>query len=112
GLQQMFDPFFPAHDLHYYWKSAYLADLGEEPTRTLAEHVAARPSTRSMVGTWALGGALGRAGTGAADVGGAPYLLEILANWAHPAEADANIEWARTLFDGVRPYGTGRTNVN
>ncbi len=114
ALQQMFDPFFPAHDLQYYWKSAYLADLGEEATRTIAEHVAARPSAMSMVGTWALGGALDRADadTGVAGVAGASYLLEILANWADPAEAEANIEWARTFFDGMKPYGTGRTNVN
>lgn len=114
ALQQMFDPFFPAHDLQYYWKSAYLADLGEEATRTIAEYVAARPSAMSMVGTWALGGALGRANAdaGVASVGRASYLLEILANWADPAEAEANIEWARMFFDAMRPYGTGRTNVN
>jgi FAD/FMN-containing dehydrogenase len=110
----MFDPFFPAHELQYYWKSAYLADLGEEATRTVAEHVAARPSAKTMVATWALGGALGRADAPATAAGaeGAPYLLEILANWADPAEADANIDWARTFFDAMRPYGTGKTNVN
>jgi hypothetical protein len=114
ALQQMFDPFFPAHDLEYYWKSMYLAELGEEVTRTIAEHVAARPSTRSMVGTWALGGALGRRDdeAGVASVGGAPYLIEILASWADPAEAEANIGWARAFFDAMRPHGTGRTNVN
>lgn len=114
ALQKMFDPFFPAHDLHYYWKSAYLAELGDEATRTIAEHVAARPSAMSMVGTWALGGALERADgdAGVASVGGAPYLLEILANWADPTEARANMEWARTFFDAMIPHGTGRTNVN
>ncbi|HUF67136.1 MAG TPA: FAD-binding oxidoreductase [Longimicrobiales bacterium] len=114
ALQQMFDPFFPAHELQYYWKSAYLADLGEDATRTIAEHVAARPSAKTMVGTWALGGALGRVDAPATAAGaeGAPYLLEILANWADPDEADANIDWARTFFDAMRPYGTGKTNVN
>jgi FAD/FMN-containing dehydrogenase len=113
-LQQMFDPFFPAHDLEYYWKSLYLAELGEEATRTIAEHVAARPSAMSMVGTWALGGALGRRDgeAGVASVGGAPYLIEILASWADPSEAEANIDWARTFFRAMNPFGTGRTNVN
>lgn len=30
ALQQMFDPFFPAHQRLHYWKSLYLDDLGDE----------------------------------------------------------------------------------
>ncbi|HUF11552.1 MAG TPA: FAD-binding oxidoreductase [Longimicrobiales bacterium] len=114
ALQQMFDPFFPARELQYYWKSMYLAGLDRDAVATVADHVAARPSARSMIGMWALGGALGRVDPSATAAGGreAPFLLEILANWSDPADAGANIEWARTLFDAMRPYGTGTTNVN
>jgi FAD/FMN-containing dehydrogenase len=114
GLQQMFDPFFPARELRYYWKSMYLAELGDEAVHTVAGHVHARPSESSMVGMWALGGALDRldpaaTATGARD---APFLLEILANWDDPADDEINVTWARDLFDAMKPFGTGKTNVN
>lgn len=114
AVQQMFDPFFPAVELQYYWKSLYLAGLESEAVRTIADHVAARPSSMSMAGLWALGGALGRVDASATATGarGAPFLLEILANWADPAELDANVAWARAFFDAMRPFSTGKTNLN
>ena len=114
ALQQMFDPFFPARELHYYWKSIYLAGLGEEVVKTLADHVAARPSPMSMAGLWALGGALGRVDPAATATGArdAPFLLEILANWADATDSDTNIAWARELFTAMEPHGTGKTNLN
>jgi hypothetical protein len=67
-----------------------------------------------MVALWVLGGALARVdpsttATGARD---APFLLEILANWDDPASVDANIQWARGLFETMQPHGTGKTNLN
>ncbi|MGD8729650.1 MAG: FAD-binding oxidoreductase [Gemmatimonadota bacterium] len=114
ALQRMFDPFFPAGTLQYYWKSMYLADLGDDAVHTVAEHVASRPSPMSMAGIWTLGGALGRVDASATAAGArdAPYLLEILANWSDPAEAEANIQWARGFFDAMEPHGTGKTNLN
>lgn len=114
ALQQMFDPFFPAHEHHHYWKSAYLAGLGEDAARTVVEYAASCPSQMSMVGIWAAGGALGSVDARATATGDrtAPILLEILANWADPSEADANIGWARGLFDAMVPFSTGKANFN
>ena len=114
AVQQMFDPFFPAVELQYYWKSIYLAGLENEAVRTVADHVAARPSSMSMAGLWALGGALGRVDATATATGArsAPFLLEILANWADSAEADVNVAWGRGFFDAMRPFSTGKTNLN
>jgi len=114
ALQQIFDPFFPAGALQYYWKSIYLARLDEEVVSTIAAAAASRPSALSMIGLWALGGAIARvdpASTAAGDRA-APFLLEILANWADPGDADANIRWARELFAAVEPFSTGKTNLN
>lgn len=68
----------------------------------------------SMVGRWALGGALGRITASATATGprDAPFLLEILANWDDPDDAESNIRWARELFGAMEPFGTGKTNVN
>ena len=109
----MFDPFFPAGELRYYWKSIYLSGLEEDVVETVARHVAARPSALSMAGLWTLGGALGRLDAGATATGSrdAPYLLEILANWADPADTDVNIAWAREFFETMKPHSTGKTNV-
>jgi FAD/FMN-containing dehydrogenase len=114
ALQQMFDPFFPAGDLHYYWKSLYLSGLPDDAVRTVAEHVASRPSSMSMASIWALGGALARVDASATATGSrdAPYLLEILANWADPSDSGANVRWAQGLFEAMEAYGTGKTNVN
>jgi len=114
ALQQMFDPFFPSGELQYYWKSMYLGRLADDAVGVVAEHVASRPSSMSMVGIWALGGALGRIDATATATGSrdAPYLLEILANWSDPSHGDENMRWARDLFDAMQPFGTGKTNVN
>ena len=114
ALQQMFDPFFPSGGLRYYWKSLYLAGLDDEMVGGVAEHVRKRPSPLSMVGIWALGGALGRVDAAATAAGArdAPFLLEILANWDGAADSDANILWAQEFFRAMAPRGTGRTNVN
>ena len=114
SLQQMFDPFFPAGELQYYWKSIYLVDLGESGVSTVANYVASRPSPMSMVGLWVLGGALGRVDAAATAAGArsAPFLLEILANWADGDEAETNIARAREFSDAMIPFATGKTNLN
>ena len=68
----------------------------------------------SIAGLWALGGALDRDDASATAVGSrdAPFLLEILANWADPAESDANIRWASDFFDAMQPFSSGKTNLN
>ncbi|MGI8964165.1 MAG: FAD-binding oxidoreductase [Thermomicrobiales bacterium] len=114
SLQQMFDPFFPAGELQYYWKSIYLADLGGAAVSTIAKYVSSRPSPLSMASIWVLGGALGRVDAAATAVGArnAPFLLEILANWADPVETEINIVWAREFSEAMAPFATGKTNLN
>lgn len=114
GLQKMFDPFFPPGTLHYYWKSIYLAGLDDNVIRAVVDFVAARPSSMSMAGIWALGGALGHADPTASAAGAckAPYLLEILANWSDPNSSDVNITWAREFFEAMAHFSTGQTNFN
>lgn len=114
SLQQMFDPFFPSGKLQYYWKSIYLADLEEVAVSTVAKYMSGRPSALSMAAIWVLGGALGRvdAAASAAGARNAPFLLEILANWADPVEAEININWAREFQDAMAPFATGKANLN
>jgi FAD/FMN-containing dehydrogenase len=112
-LQQLFDPFFPMGQMHY-WKALYLAGLEEELVGTIQAWVERCPSPMSMVGVWALGGALSRvaAEDTAAGERNAPFLLEILANWTEPGTTDANVTWARDFYAAMQRFGTGKTNLN
>src|SRR5829696_9587515 len=114
ALQQIFDPFFPPGQLRYYWKSLYLAGLGSEVVDEIVAWIDSRPSSLSMASVWALGGALGRVDAGATATGerSAPYVLEILANWAAPEETEPNVTWARSFFDAVERFSTGKANLN
>lgn len=114
ALQQIFDPFFPAGDLRYYWKSLYLARLDDEVVNEIVRWVERRPSAMSMASAVALGGALGRVAPDATAAGerSAPFLLEILANWAEPEETEANVTWARGFFMAMERFSSGKTNLN
>ena len=59
ALQQVFDPFFPPHQLRDYWKSFYLAGLDDQVSGEIRSHAEQRPLRMSMAALWALGGALG-----------------------------------------------------
>ena len=113
ALQQLFDPFFPSGERHY-WKSLYLAGLGDGATAEIDTWVRRRPSSKSMAVVNALGGALGRVDPDATAIGErtAPFLLEILADWATPEESEANVAWARDFFTAMERFGAGKTNLN
>jgi FAD/FMN-containing dehydrogenase len=113
-VQQLFDPFFPHGALRHYWKSIYLAGLDSEAVAEIVSWVERRPSAMSMASVWALGGAMARVEPEATAAGerSAPYLLEILGNWADPEENEANIRWAREFFSAMERFGTGKTNLN
>ena len=113
ALQQLFDPFFPTGERHY-WKSLYLAGLGSEVVDEIVARMRSRPSPMSMAALWALGGALGRVAADATAAGErqAPFVLEIMANWTKPEETEANVTWARDFFAAMERFGTGKTNFN
>ena len=114
AVQQLFDPSFPPGELRYYWKSLYLAGLGNDVVDEIVARMQSRPSSMSMASVWALGGALGRVDPGATAAGErqSPFVLEILANWAEPEETERNVTWARDFFAAMERFGTGRTNMN
>ncbi len=108
ALQQLFDPFFPRGERHY-WKSLYLAGLGDEAIAEIETWIRRRPSSNSMAVVNVLGGALARVAPDATAIGErtAPFLLEILADWAIPEESEANVAWARDFFAAMERYGAG-----
>ena len=114
AVQQLFDPFFPSRELRYYWKSLYLAGLGSAVVDEIVARMQSRPSSMTMASVWALGGALGRVDPDATAAGErqAPFVLEILANWAEPEETERNVTWARDFYATMERFGSGKTNMN
>ena len=42
----------------------------------------------------------------------ARYDCVIISGWEDPSEADANIRWAREVYDALMPFSTGATYLN
>jgi hypothetical protein len=114
SLQQLFDPFFPARALRYYWKGLYTSHLDADAISTLVTAAERRPSPMSMLVLWALGGAMSRVGPDETAVGSRdyPFVLEVLANWRESADTAPNISWAREVFDEVSRCSPGKPNFN
>jgi hypothetical protein len=114
SVQRMYDVFFPPSRLRYYWKGLYLDGLGEAVVSSLAAAFARKPSPLSMLVIWAQRGALTRVRPGDTAVGSrnSPFLLEILANWHEPERTEANIAWARAVFEDMQQCSPGKPNFN
>jgi FAD/FMN-containing dehydrogenase len=112
AIQHMLDEGFPP-GLHVYWRSHFLAGLPDEAIATMIAAANTAPSPLSAVLVEQLGGAVARVGMDdtAFDHRDAAYNFAIIARWTEPAEAEANIAWARELWEAMRPYARG-TYVN
>lgn len=113
-VQSFLDADYPAGKLRYYWKSRYLDELSDAAIDVLAELAAARPSPRSTLDIWQLGGAFSRIDTGATAFGrrDAPFLLGIEANWERAQEDEQNVAWTRQVYARVEPFSSGGSYLN
>jgi hypothetical protein len=113
-LQRLFDPFFPKGELYYYWKGSDLDGLADDIVEEIEDAARHRPSPLSMVGIWALGGAMSRVGPDETAVGprDAPFLVELLANWKQGKDTERNVGWVRAIFAKPRRLSMGRPSFN
>jgi FAD binding domain/Berberine and berberine like len=113
NLQTMADSNFP-HGRRYYSKSGYFASLDNTTIDRLVEAVTTLPSSETQIELAYLGGAASRLGADETAFGdrSAPFILNLLANWAEPlADAD-NIAWIRGIFNKLRPAMKSGVYVN
>lgn len=103
-LQTMADSDFP-HGRRYYTKSGYFAALDDTTIDRLVEAVASIPSSETQIELAYLGGAAARVAADETAFGdrSAPFILNLLANWADPSADAGNIAWVRSLFAKLRP---------
>lgn len=107
-LQTSLDADYPDGML-YYWKSLYLTELGQETIDILIDAAQKRPSKLTSIDVWCLTGQATRvpADQTAYARRDAPYVIGIEANWTDPERSDANIAWARELFDRLQRFSRG-----
>ncbi|MGA8866195.1 MAG: FAD-binding protein [Candidatus Sulfotelmatobacter sp.] len=112
-LQTMADADFP-HGRRYYTKSGYFRALEDEVIQTMIGALAEMPSAASEIELAYLGGAAQRLAPDETAFGdrSAPFVVNILSNWADPSEDDANFTWARKLFAQLRPAMVPGVYVN
>ncbi|WP_135302780.1 FAD-binding oxidoreductase [Haloarcula amylovorans] len=101
-LQSMLDEDYP-DGLRYYWKSVFLTELTDEVIDIAIRYNESAPSRLSTVDVWHLGGAVADVPQDATAFWhrDKPFMLTVEANWEDPSEDDANVEWARGVFDEV-----------
>ena len=112
-IQQLVDPNFPAGRLNY-WKAHFLAELSDEVIDLAVEAVERAPSRYSSIVFEHMGGAVARVGASetAFSHRSAAYSFLILAGWENPSESEANVAWARDLWEQVRPMAAAGVYVN
>ncbi len=112
-LQQLFDADYPDGD-RYYWRSLHLPGLSDEVIERTIAWTMTRPSLRTTLDLWHLGGALSRVEPAATAYGdrSAPFLLAVESNWEDPADDDANLAWTRDCVDAFEELSTGREYLN
>jgi hypothetical protein len=112
-LQTLADSDFP-HGRRYYTKSGYLRSLPDSAIEILIESLATIPSGESEIELAYLGGAAARVGASETAFGdrSAPFIVNIISNWARSADDQANIEWTRKLFQRVHPAMAPGVYVN
>lgn len=107
-VQSLLDDDYP-DGKQYYWKSLYLRELSDDVFDALIAHAATRPSPRTTLDLWFIGGALNRVGP--EDTAfvrrDARYLLALESNWTDPRDSDKNVAWTRRVFDDMQRFARG-----
>ncbi len=113
AVQQLIDPTTPA-GMQNYWGGDFLADLPDEAIDALCAAAAAPPSPLSVILVVPGGGQISRIDDDAMAIGQrqAPWNTHLLAMWADPADARANIDWLRGVQVATAPYTTGHAWLN
>jgi Berberine and berberine like len=114
AVQTGFDALFPRNELRAYWKSLYLNEFGDEAIDVFAERARSRPAPLTLVNAFHMGGAIADVDpedTAFAERNG-QYMLSIDGMWSHPADDEANVDWVRSAFAELEPYGNGSVYLN
>jgi len=113
ALQSMLDESAPA-GLHNYWKSTFLATLGDAAIDVLVEQAAVMRSPLAALHIHHLEGAVGRVSVNGTAFGhrDAGFVLNIVGTWPDPADSAANVEWVRSAYDAIAAHSAAAPYIN
>jgi hypothetical protein len=103
-LQTMADSDFP-HGRRYYTKSGYFNYLDDVTIDRFLDALATVPSPTTQIELAYLGGAAGQVAADETAFGDrtAPFIINLLANWADDADDAWHVSWIRSVFAKLRP---------
>jgi FAD/FMN-containing dehydrogenase len=113
SLQSMLDATQPK-GRRYYWKSEYLSTVTSDLTGNLIDQLPTFKSPHSGIIVFPIDGAHQRISNDHSAVGNrdAGAVLNIGASWERAEDDSTNVEWARRVWQGSRPFSTGGVYVN
>lgn len=113
-VQSSFDYLFPKGKLHHYWKSLYLSELSSEVIGAVTARGLHRPTARSFVNLWHMGGAMSARGPADSAFGdrSSPYLLEISTTWEDVHDSRPHTEWTRNFWSSMQKHSNGKVYLN
>jgi FAD/FMN-containing dehydrogenase len=114
AVQQAFDEFFQLGTLRSYWKSTFVDELTDEIIDILVPRAQNRPSTRTFVVLFLMGGAINEVGPQdtAYPERTANWMISIDGNWEDEADDEKVVSWVRETWSQVHELGTGSVYLN
>lgn len=111
-VQSAGDAIFP-RGRRYYWKAQFLRELTDDAIDTLLAHYRDAPSTSLLV-LQQVGGAIARMPANATPYVNRDALYDCfpISIWDDPRDDAPNMQWARELWNAMRPFSTGGVYAN
>ncbi|TPL06749.1 FAD-binding oxidoreductase [Mesorhizobium sp. B2-4-14] len=112
-IQSAGDSLFP-RGRRYYWKAQFLREISDGAIDALLDRYAAAPNRSSLLVFQQVGGAIARVPASDSPYANRDAAVDCfpIAIWDDPADDEANIGWARDLWNAVRPFSTGGVYAN
>ena len=112
-LQAKGDERFPI-GLNYYWKTHFMKEISDDAIDIMVSHFPTVPSPLTALGFQQYGGAISRVGPSDTAFGhrGAQYDFIPACTWSDPKDAEVNMQWARQMWEMMKPFATGGEYVN
>jgi FAD/FMN-containing dehydrogenase len=113
SLQTLLDATQPK-GRRYYWKSEYLPSVTPDLLAYVAEQAPSFKSPHSSIIVFPIDGAHQRLATDHSAVGNrdAGAVLNVGASWEQAGDDEANVGWARSVWQGARGFSTGGVYIN
>ncbi|AZO49703.1 MAG: FAD-binding protein [Mesorhizobium sp.] len=112
-IQSAADSLFP-RGRRYYWKAQFLHEISDAAIDALLDSYAKAPNHWSLLVFQQVGGAIARVPASHSPYANRDAAFDCfpIAIWDDPADDEANMRWARDLWNAVRPFSTGGVYAN